>query len=269
MKRLTPHIVDSALRFLTGAVCGAVLLGALAAFAQAPAPAPATAKEPEKPKGWESTAAAALSLTKGNSESVLGTLTLNSVRKWEQDEALLGGSAGYGETKDQKTGNKSKTQDLLGGFAQWNHLFTQRLYGGLRADALHDSVAGIEYRFSLSPILGYYFIKEARTSLSGEAGPSFLYENRGGDKKGYMGLRFAERFEHKFNDRSRVWQTAEYIPQVDEFDNYLLNLEIGASTKITQSVGLRVVLQDNYVNRPAPGRRSNDLKLMAGVDYAF
>jgi hypothetical protein len=32
---------------------------------------------------------------------------------------------------------------------------------------------------------------------------------------------------------------------------------------------LRVTLQDWYVSNPAPGRESNDLKLIAGVNYKF
>lgn len=257
------HILGPALGLAMALVTGTVLLAAQSASAQAPAP------EPEKPKGWESSAAAGLTLTKGNSESWLATLTINSARKWKTDEVLLGAGLGFGENKDVDTGVRTKTQDYLMGFGQWNHLFTERLYGGVRVDGLHDSVADLEYRFKLSPIVGYYFIKEKRTSLSGEAGPSFVYEKKGGDSKGYVGLRFAERFEHQFNDRARIWQMAEYIPQVDDFNNYLVNLEVGVSTKITESIGLRAVFQDNYVNKPAPGRRSNDIKLIAGVDYTF
>lgn len=272
LKTQAYRLTRSSLGLVAGMVVGSLWIGAQIASAQDPAPA--APKEPPKPKGWESSAAAGLTLTKGNSESFMATLTLNSSRKWERDEVLLGGGAGYGETKtvkwgDPSNGEKSKTQDYLMGFGQYNHLFTERLYGGVRLDGLHDAISGIEYRFSLSPILGYYLVKEQRTTLAGEAGPTFIYENKGGDKKGYVGLRFAERFEHKFNDRSRLWQSAEYIPQVDDFNNYLLNFELGVSTKITQSVGLRVVMQDNYVNKPAPGRRTNDLKLVAGVDYSF
>jgi hypothetical protein len=276
MKTQAYRMMGSSLGRVTGMIAGALWLGAQVASAQDPAAAApaAQAKEPPKAKGWESSAAAGLSLTKGNSENFLATLTLNTSRKWEREEVLLGAGAGYGYSKKVEfgapdNGEKTKTQDYLMGFGQWNHLFTERLYGGVRVDALHDSIADIEYRFNLSPILGYYFVKAKNTTLAGEAGPSFIYENRGGDKKGYIGLRFAERFEHKFNDRARVWQMAEYIPQVDDFNNYLVNFEVGASTKITESIGLRVVLQDNYVNKPAPHRRTNDLKLVAGVDYTF
>ncbi len=231
--------------------------------------AAAAAPEPEKPKSWERTASVGLTLTKGNSDSYQLNAGLNASRKWERDELLLGANAGYGKTKDVQTGDSTKTAEYLSGFGQWNHLFTERWYGGGRLEGLHDGIAGIDYRFTLSPLAGYYLLKEKRTTLSVEAGPSFIYEKRGGDTKGYMGLRAAERFEHKFNDRARLWQTAEYIPQVDDFDNYLVNAELGVDTKITKSISLRVVLQDNYVNRPAPGRKSNDVKLIAGVAYSF
>ena len=59
------------------------------------------------------------------------------------------------------------------GFAQYNRLFTERVFGYLRLDGLHDAIADIEYRFTFSPGVGYYFIKNAQTTLSGEAGSVF------------------------------------------------------------------------------------------------
>ncbi|HXU76322.1 MAG TPA: hypothetical protein VN794_07120, partial [Methylomirabilota bacterium] len=50
-------------------------------------------KPPEK-KGWESVASAGLTLTRGNSENFLANVSINSTRKWTDDELLLGASAG-------------------------------------------------------------------------------------------------------------------------------------------------------------------------------
>src|SRR5664279_5223539 len=62
--------------------------------ADSPAPAAVTAA----PKKWDTSAAAALTLTRGNSDTLLVTLSLDSKRKGEKDEIDLGVSGGYGES---------------------------------------------------------------------------------------------------------------------------------------------------------------------------
>jgi putative salt-induced outer membrane protein YdiY len=232
----------------------------------------AKAPEPPKPKLWESVASVDLTLTRGNSRSFLATATLNTKRKWESDELLLGGSAGYGNatTKDA-TGQQvsSETQDYLKGFGQFNHLFTERFYSGLRVEGLHDNVAGINYRLTVSPLAGYYFLKYTNTELSAEAGPTLVDEQLGNRTSTYLGFRAGERFEHKFDGGAKVWETLEWIPQVDKFDNWILNAEVGVSAPITHSIDARLVAQDTYNNQPATGRLKNDLKLLAGIGYRF
>ena len=255
----------------------------------------AKAAEPEKKKGWESVASAGVTLTRGNSETFLGTVGINAQRKWARDEILLGASAGYGEntvtgargSDPLKPGVKpveqNTTDEFAKGFGQYNHLFTERLYGGLRVDALYDSIAGIEYRATVSPLIGYYVIKNPKTFLAFEAGPALVFENldpaKGSDKvhpgenhlgsEVYVTLRFAERFEHKFSDRAKVWQSAEWLPRVENLGDYVFNFELGASAAITKSLDLRVVLQDTYRSEPPDGRKNNDLKLIAGIGYRF
>jgi putative salt-induced outer membrane protein YdiY len=85
----------------------------------------------------------------------------------------------------------------------------------------------------------------------------------------YASIRISERFEHKLSDRARVWQFAEFIPQVDDLDNFIINAEVGVEADLTQSLSLRLVAQDTYDNKPVPGRKSNDFKLIAGLNYRF
>jgi putative salt-induced outer membrane protein len=239
---------------------GVSLAGAISVQAQAPAPAPAPA--PAEPK-WESSAGLGFSLTRGNSKNLLFTANVASQKKWDNNEVRLGANGAYGESDSIKN-----TEQVLG-FAQYNRLFTERAYGYLRLDALHDSVADIEYRFNFSPGVGYYFIKNQTTSLSGEVGPGFIHEKLGGDDRSYMTLRVAERFEHKFNERVRMWQSLEWLPQVDNFNNYILNSEIGVAASLTDNLSLKVFAQDVYDNEPAPNRKKNDLRLVTGIDYKF
>lgn len=224
--------------------------------------APALAQD-AAPKKWESSAALGATVTKGNSDTLLFNANVQSTRKWDKNVLQLGADGAYGENQS------IKNTEVFHAFTQFNRLFTDHVFGYLRADGMHDSIADVDYRFTVSPGVGYYFIKNERMTLSGEVGPGFITEKVGGIRKDYLSLRVAERFDYKINDRAKLWQTAEWLPQVDDLNNYIINAEIGVDTKITTNLSLRVVLQDTYDNEPAANRKKNDLKLIAGVAYSF
>ncbi len=245
-----------------------VIAGAVtsSAFGQAAAP--------EKPK-WETVANAGLTIQSGNSESILATIGLDTKRNWESDEVALGASAGYG--KSSSTGNnRNRTTDFTKVYGQYNHLFSERAYFGLRVDGERDGVADLAYRFKVSPLVGYYLIKNEKTLLSFDVGPTFIVQEREAtpttpkDHEEFIALRIGERFEHKLSDTTKIWQTAEYLPALKDWpDNDLINAEVGISTAINSHWDLLVKYQvtyDNGVNYPKEG---TDTRLIVGTQYKF
>ena len=229
---------------------------------------------------WESSAAAGLTLTRGNSETLLMTLGLKAVRRWTNNEVLLGAAGAYGETTTEKTvvtgsGATVKKDETrantasASAFGQFNHFFNERAFGGGRVDLLHDAIADLRYRATISPLAGYYAVKRPATRLSFELGPSGVFERQGSEDKQYAALRLGEKFEHKFTPKARVWESFDVIPEVDRFSNYLLVGELGAESSLTDKVRLRAVLQDTYDNEPAVGRKNNDIKLITSLVYKF
>lgn len=225
----------------------------------------------EPTNGWESVLAAGGTLTRGNSESFLATASINTARKWTRNEALLGLAVGYGETKALATDDTTKTHQYARGFGQANHLFTQKFYGGLRQDVLYDEVAGINYRFTTSPLAGYYVLKKPNLTLALEAGPSFVAEQRDGQEpRQYWGLRAGDRFEYKFaGTRARIWQTASWVSEAEDIHNWVIMFQAGIATAVTKTVELRLVADDQYEEEPARGRRNNDFKLTIQLGYKF
>ena len=94
-------------------------------------------------------------------------------------------------------------------------------------------------------------------------------EKQGPDENTYFTVRIAERFEHKFTDHLRIWESVEFLPQIDRFQNFIVNGEVGVETDLTKTLSLRVFALDTYDNEPAPGRKKNDVKLVTAVAYKF
>lgn len=242
----------------------AALIGTSLASAQDQEVAATNAPPPAK-NPWETTASAGLTLTRGNSHTVLGTLSLDSKRKWDRNEVAFGAAGGYGKDKDVKN------TEFFNAFAQYNRLFSDRFYAGLRSDFNYDGIADLSYRVTLGPLAGYYLVKATNTTLSVEAGPSVVFEKyQDQDQDTYFGFRVGERFEHKLTPTTKIWESADYVPQVDKWaEKYIITAEAGIDAAITKRWSLRVVCQAVYDSQPADDRDRYDLRIIAGTAYKF
>ena len=164
---------------------------------------------------WQSSVSAGLTLTRGNSDAMLATMTESSVVKWGRNRLSLGGDGAFGETKAPGATNSTINAETAHGFLQYDRLFTPRFYGYSRVDGLHDGVADILYRVSLSPGLGYYFIKTTNTGLSAEAGPGFILEKLDGTTENYASFRLGEQFHRALSRRARLWESVEWLPEAE------------------------------------------------------
>lgn len=268
MKKPGTDSIRSAVALAVGTLIAPMLTGSSLAQAAAPDAKP-------EDKGWESIAGAGVTLSRGNTKNFLATVNFDTKRKWTSDEVLFGAKAGYGKATavnrtDGQPDPENKTDAYVKGGGQYNHLFTEKFYGALRVDALHDDISDVYYRFTLAPLAGYYFIKDAATTFSADLGPAWVVEKVGNDgPRGYLGLRLGERFEHKFAGGARVWQTADITPEITDWDNYVFNFTLGVSAPITKAISVQVVADDTYDHEPTPSRLKNDFKLTAGLAYKF
>src|SRR5450755_1312776 len=176
---------------------------------------------------WNGNVAFGLSLARGNANTFLLNASALAQRAWEQNELKFIADGQYG-LNNWGQSNQTQSADSVHGFADYKRLFTERLYGDLNVDGTHDDLADLRYRLIVGPAIGYYFIKSDATRVNGEIGPSFIYEKLGSNTLSYVTMRVTERAEHAFNKGCKVWEQVDYLPQVDDFNNYLVNSEVGA-----------------------------------------
>jgi hypothetical protein len=107
--------------------------------------------------------------------------------------------------------------------------------------------------------------------LSAEIGPGYIREQLGDETESFITLRMGEKFHYAISPVAKVWETIEFLPQVDNFNNYIINFETGIDAALTKdkNLSLRTVLRDSYNSFPAAGRLRNDLQVITGLAYKF
>jgi len=241
-----------------GCLCGATLTRA-----QATAPADDKSKT-----AWHGDVALGLSVTQGNSKTLTSHGSATATKLLSADEFRLGVEGAYG-LDNFGASNETRNAENVHGFADYKHLFTDRFFGDLRVDVLHDDVADIQNREIVGPALGYYFIKSDASRLSGVVGGGYEHLRQGGEDSSFFTLRIGERGEHSFGKQANIWEEINYYPKVDDFAQYLLVSEAGGEAALNARLSLRVVFQDTYNSTPAPGKVPNDLAIISSLVWKY
>lgn len=215
------------------------------------------------PGPWDTKIYSGLALTQGTVDSLTLNAGILAKGTWTADELMLMADYLYGDTQGATTNNAFRAG------AQYNHLLTDRFYLGLTSGFLYDEIADVDYRVNLYPTLGYYLIKSDTTKLAIEAGAGYTWQKQGGITDAYTGARFGERFEHTFASGAKVYQLLEYLPRINDWNDYLLTAEIGLDVPVTSKLSWRTAVRDAYDSTPALGREANDLTLLTGLSYAL
>ncbi len=220
----------------------------------------ARAEEAAAPK-TETSLAAGIAGTDGNTDTKQGSLNFLSLRKAADSECKFGVDYFYGEVGGDATNNNIKV------FTGYRRNVNERLYGYFDLSYFYDEIGDIDYRITASPGLGYFLLKDAVQSFAVETGPSYIWEKVGGVEDDYPAVRFFEKYERKLSDTAKVWESVEYLPRIDDFNDYLLNAEIGVEAAMNSSLSLRLVLVDKYDSTPAPEKKENDVTVTGSLVY--
>ncbi len=213
---------------------------------------------------FETTLSAGATVNKGNSESTQLNASLITVGEKELVGSIRAGiEANYGQSEVDD--EKETSTDNLKIFMNVKKDFTEMDSMYLDASYFTDNVAEVDYRLTIGPGYSRYFIKNDTKKLNAEIGPSYVWESVAGESDHFAALRVAERFDCKLSDSANLWQSAEILPKIEDFGYYLVNFEIGVESELTETLNLRLVLQDKYSSEPGEGNKKNDLTFIAGI----
>lgn len=231
--------------------------------------------------GFATTLNAGLTMTDGNSETMAANASLKTEGEKNGLGSVIAGLEGnYGESTVSRsttgadgattvTESDEKTVENAKAYANVKKTLSPMTFAYLDGSVLYDDIALIDYRATIGPGAGAYLVKNDKRALSLEAGPSYVWEKVDGASNDYLALRFAERYACQATKTAKLVQSLEYVPEAEDFDNYLLTGEIGVEAAMSDRLSLRVALQDKYDNTPAPGADRNDLSLIAGLGFSL
>ena len=216
-------------------------------------------------EGLEGSLNFGLTATTGNSRASTGNASIEAKLTRPESITRFGASATYGQSEGESTADKSNAS------VNYNYLLTERLSVYLQLGWERDRIADLVWRINTGPGLGYFLIKEDNSSLVGQLGISYIREKFEDVKfDDYNALRIAERGERKITPTAKIWEQAEYLPDISDFKNrFLLNGEAGVEAGISAKTSLRFLVQDTYNSAPAQGRNKNDALYIAAVGYKF
>jgi len=216
-------------------------------------------------KQWERSIAAGVNLTSGNSDTLAINASIRAEYEGDTHEFRMGVEGDVGESEvdgvDETTAQNGKLHAIYKYKLNTSYLYTDN-------SLFHDDMADIEYRLVLGGGGGYHVLKTKQAKLGLEIGAALIREELTDDsREDDISLRAAARHDQNLSEHSKFWLSAEYLPNIDDTNDYLLNAEAGLEAAVNSSLSLRAVVQDRYDNLVPDGREENDLSVISSLVY--
>lgn len=229
---------------------------------------------------WHGSVNLAYESTRGNSYKNSATLLANASRRWEKDRVNFNFGYYYSETGTSRE-NREKTTDRWEIEGQEDHFWSAAFYNYVNAKYERDDIAGLDYRVRLGAGLGYQWLDKSVWDATGtwsfnqEVGGAWVrnsFRDRDPDADdSYATVRYAHHLTYipRWSEGLECFHNLEYLPQVDDWQNFLMKSDIGFSTKIIMNIDLLAKIEWDYNSNPSVGRKSSDTRYIVGLGYKW
>ena len=232
------------------------------------------------PEKWHGSITVAYNATRGNSYENTATVLANVNRRWEDDR--FRGDFGYYYGESAQSGEDArKTTDKWEVELQHDHFWLPKVYNYENAKWERDMIQQLRARYRLGVGAGYQWLENRVFETTGtwsfnqEIGLNWVredYEDNPDPKdSGYCALRYA----HHLNwvpvwiDKINVFHNAEILPDVGDWEKYLVKADVGFSAPLAYDWTLNVKMEWEFDSMPASDRRKNDMRYIVGLGYQW
>lgn len=221
------------------------------------------------PVRWTGNVLVGATFARGNTDTNNINAAAHLERKGEKDLTTLDVQYLYARQRVVGDGTHETADDLLGK-AKYQYYFSTKFYGYANVEGEHDVIAGMALRLAPGIGAGYQWLDTPKLNFNTEAGGGVLYRNYTTDGDSISGnARLAYHFKSKLNDKVNVFHNFQYLPGLNNINNYFFSTDAGIRTSITDKLFGEFKVEYQYDSRPAPGRQSSDIRYIAGVGWNF
>jgi putative salt-induced outer membrane protein YdiY len=240
------------------------------ATTMAVAPPPPVPPVAAQPKRWSGSVVATGLITRGNANTETYKLNADAVRKGDNNIFTLAGGYAFGQQKSRDTGDTNATIDNWFGLTRFDHLFSERLYEYALLKVEGDRIADLDVRASPGVGVGYRWIISPETNFSTEIGLTWVYEQYSTDGSNEnFAVRMAYHFDKKLNDKVSFVHNVEWLPNISDPSDYILNADAGLRALLTAAIFTELKVEWRRDSTPAPRAEKNDLRYTIGVGFKF
>lgn len=224
----------------------------------------------EKELGWGGSADFGLTITSGNSETTSISVGANATREFVRQR--LSFSASYLRTTDE--GEEVAHRGEAG--TSYRYFPSGQFYFTARGSGSFNEPAGLDLRLAPGAGAGYVVAQGESYQLSAEGGANWIRDAFvDGTTTTAFYYALAQSFSLQVSETTSLEQELRYNPKADDFSDYLLHGQATLTTQITDAIGLRVTVIDDYDATPfqgGPGEEpaeKNDLTFITGVSFQW
>ena len=219
---------------------------------------------------WTGSIVAGALITRGNSDTDNVNISIDAVRRREDDRMTASAGYLYGRQEDPGTGDDSTTVDNWFVVGKYDYFLSEKLYLYGLGRIERDRIANLDLRVSPSIGVGYQWVERPDLNFSTEAGLGWVYEDfETGDSEDHFAARFAYHVDKQLNDKVSVFHNLEYLPSLEDISDFNLNTDAGIKASMTDRMFTQFKIEWKYDAEPAPGAEKNDLRYILGVGWQF
>lgn len=220
---------------------------------------------------WVGSLVAGAVLTRGNTESSIASVGAEALRRADDYRINLGAGYYFANQRDNDTGDNSTSADNWFLKGKYDYFFTKKFFGYANIKYEKDRIAYLDMRVTPGVGLGYQWIERADLNFFTEAGLTYAHEvyTDPNDTRDYMAARFAYHLDYVLNDYVKGFHNFEIIPNVEEYQAFLISADVGIRADLTERIFLEAKAQLAYNSEPSDNREKKDLRYTVGLGWSF
>jgi putative salt-induced outer membrane protein len=212
---------------------------------------------------WRGKGEVGIVFTRGNSDTDTANLKIDSSHELGRWKNAIGVAA------LRAANDGARTSERYGATWQSDFRFSDRgyVFGGLRYEL--DEFSGFDYQASATSGLGYRFIDDPRTRLSGQAGVGYRSSRLApplGETDSEVILRGDVKLDHELSEALRVIDT---LVVESGAENLFASNDLALQVKMTDRFALSLALGLRYNSNPPSALRKTDALTTVNLVYAF